>query len=116
MRQKARETIRQSNQFLGVDFIGDFGRLAQYVADAVVNAAQSGGVYISKPRGLHWCGLAREHHQTILIGVAGQVNQNVNLILLNFPRRVVLGNVRNHAPIGHQCLHARRDCITSRLI
>ena len=116
MRKKAGETIWQSNQFLGVDFIGDLGRLAQYIADAVINTAQSGGVYISKPRGLHRRRFTREHHQTILIGVAGQVNKNVNLILLNFPRRVMLRHVRNHAPIGHQYLHARRDFITHRLI
>ena len=64
--------------------LGHAWRIRERVRDSVIHARQPRGVWIAKPRHLHWRGFMREHLQTIQSSVAGQIHKNINLILAHF--------------------------------
>ena len=72
-------------------------RVAHRVRDPVVDRVEPGRVQIVEPRDLHGRGLAAEHAEPVVPGVAGDVDQDVDAVVADPLRDRRVGGALHHA-------------------
>ncbi len=73
--------VRQTDQRLTrVSVCHAFG-VGYGVGEPVVHDGHAGGIWVPKPCHLDWCGLGREREKTVALGVASQVNEDIDPVL-----------------------------------
>ena len=79
--------------------LGGSGRIGVRVGQAVIHRTHARGIGVAQPGDLNWRGFAREDQQTIARHVAGEIHEDVHLILPNEIGDLQIRHARDVAPL-----------------
>ena len=68
------------------------------IGQAVIDGGEPRGVGVAEIAHLHRRGLARENGETIVGGVPGEIDEDVDAVLADHVGDAIVGNVADHAP------------------
>ncbi len=107
----AEKSVGQTDQGLSVILVRNPFWISNRVGEAVIHDRHSGGVRVSQPSELNRRRLPHKDQQAVLRGVSGHIHQDIDPILPNLGRDVVIPFSLDDMPVVGEFLDAFRHLI-----
>ena len=101
------------------DLLGEMGflclRQRPGVGDQVIHGGNPGGGKITQPTGLHRRRLPGKHGQAVVRGVSGQVDQDINALVVYPPGKRFVGQPQRRMPATTTSFDPLGQCVAAKM-